>query len=216
MAYTARWDVYSSGTVSVGLDTVTKILGTGSLKFSVDNTASQVNLVPTLTGGLPQPATHGKVRQVIRPLSLGGGRVFGIATLQSARNITTSGTAYIAYLTGSILAIGKIAAGLSGAITILDSVAFPIVVGINYILEFEWNVDNVQLGGTDLYARVIGVPVSYSTADILDHLGFSVKLQKIDTSSPLLTTLGYGPIFITPGSPSTVDVRYDHTMIFAE
>ena len=221
MAYTDRWDTYTSGVVTVGLDTISAPIGSAALAIAVNNAQAQANLVPTLTGGLPQPALRGKVRMLIRAVSLGGGRKFGLAAVQSARNITTSGSAYLAYFSGPNLVLGKITSGLSsGGVTILEEKAFVLVVGKDYVLEFEWNVDNVQLSGADLTVRAGTIAPGATgqiTVDTFFESGNNVAttLHKIDKSSPLLATLGYGPIFYTPGSPSTVDVRYDSTILYA-
>lgn len=216
MPYTDRWDVYKGGTVSVALDTLTKIIGTSSLAFVSTNTQSQVNLVPTLAGGLPQPALRGKIRNVIRAVSLGSGaRRFGIAALQSVRNITVSGNAYLVYIDGSELIIGKTAAGLTGAITILKRVGFTLITGLNYVIEFEWNSDNVQLAGVDLLAGVRAITDLQSNQTEFTNMPLTTKLHVIDTTAPLTTTLGQGPIFVTPASGGTVDIRYDSTVLFA-
>lgn len=219
MVYTDRWNVYSNGTVAVGLDTVVKIIGTSSLAISVNNAAAQVNLVPTVTGGLPQPALRGKMRQVLRFVNLGGGRKIGFAAVQSARNITTSGSAYVAYIDGGTLFLAKTTTGLSGTLTTLASIPFgPLVIDTNYIFELEWNVDNAQLGGVDLLTKVIRLstfPVTEQYVETALVFNIDKQLHHIDKTSPLLATLGNGPIFITPGSPSTVDVRYDATILYA-
>jgi len=215
MPYSDRWDTYTNGTVTVALDTITKIIGTSSLALSVNHTQAQANLVPTLTGGLPQPALRGKIRNVIRVLSLGGGRIFGLAAVQSARNITTSGSAYLAYLNGTHLTLGKITAGLSGTITILGDATFDLVTNLNYVLELEWNVDNAQLGGVDLTAKVRSITDLQSNQSEFTNMLLTTSIHKIDKTAPLLTTLGQGLIFVTPAFPSTVDVRYDSTILFA-
>ena len=221
MAYTDRWDTFTNGVVTVGLDTVTKLIGSASLAIAVNNTSAQVNMVPTLTGGLPQPALRGKVRMLLRAVDLGGGRKFGLAAVQSVRNITISGSAYLAFFSGSLLVLGKITSGLSsGGVTVLEEKAFTLVVGKDYVLEFEWNVDNTQLSGADLVVRAGTVAPGATGQSNIDTffesaLNVATTLHKIDKSSPLLTTLGYGPIFYTPGSPSTVDVRYDSTILYA-
>lgn len=216
MPYTDRWDTYKNGTVSVGLDSVEVIVGTGSLEITgTASIASQVNLVPTLAGGLPQPALRGKLRQTIRPITLGGTKKLGLAAVQSARNITTSGSAYLAYLDGSLLVLGKITAGLSGTVTVLDSVSFALVVNKNYVLELEWTVDIAQLGGVDLYAAVRELSALETDTGEDDFEESERQIHKKDTSSPLSVTLGNGPIYDIPASASVPSVRYDRTRIFA-
>lgn len=203
----ADWDIYTSGAMTIDETTDNAIADTKSLRVSVGDVATRANGVPKIASALPQPTLQGKLVQLIRPVTLGGGRFLGLACLQSARNITTSGAAYLAVLDGTQVLLAKIASGISGSFTTLGSAAaFVINASTNYAIELEWDAsDIVGLGGVQLWVR----------AGLAANLGALTEyVAHTDASSPLSVTLGQGWFFKTPTFPTAVNVRYDNTQIY--
>lgn len=209
----ADWDVYThAGPVTVELSSTQVIAGSKSLRCATGDVFARVNLVAKTTSSLPQPSTHGKLVQLIRLVDSGGGRLVGLACMQSARNITATGYHYMAHSNEpgaptQILLDRVDNGGLIGNRVTLGTAAFTWTVGVDYALELEWDASNVAgLGGVQLYVRAglaSALPTLTEYINVLD-----ASLAK------LTTTVGQGPIFATPFAPTSVDVRYDNLQIY--
>ena len=203
----ADWDIYTSGVMTIDETTDNAISDTKSLRVSVGDVATRANGVPKTSSTLPQPSLKGKLTQLVRPVTLGGGRFFGLMSMQSARNVTTSGSAYLAVLDGTQVLLAKIASGISGSFVTLGSAsAFVLSAATNYAIELEWDAsDQAGAGGTQLWVRA-GLATNLTA--------LTEYVVHTDTSGPLTTTLGEGWFFKTPTFPTAVDARYDNTQIY--
>lgn len=202
----ADWDVYNVA-ATVNIDVASPIVGTGSLRLADPDIASaRANLVPKITSALPHALLKGKMRQLVKVVAKGGGGMFGIAAMQSARDLTAAGTAaYLGVLlpANGVVRILKVTNGLEFQ-TVLASATYAMDEGGIYAIELEWVVDVVELGGTRLIMRT-GTALNFS--DLVEVLSYT------DISAPLITTLGEGPCMTSPGAANLADCRIDQTRL---
>ena len=134
---------------------------------------------------------RGVYQFLIEPTAQSSGCQFGFTCMNSALDVTQSGTScYLAGYNGSIsgrsLFIRKFTNGLDGSSTTLDILTFSLNNNDILPIEIEWNADDLELGGTRLILRRGNIGQT-------DFTGLTDVFDVIDNVSPLLTTQGEGP-----------------------
>lgn len=180
------YDVFKTNTAFVGLSPINAIGGTSSLQMGSANNQSAANIIAKTTSTKPLALLHGKKSTLIRiTLASTSIKRFGIAAIQSARNISSGGAAYLAFIDMKSIIIGKVSNGLSS--NILELAKFDLtVVPIQIVkLEFEWNIALSNFGGVQLKVNVTTFPYG-------SERGSNRFIDIIDKISPLSVTQGEG------------------------
>jgi hypothetical protein len=215
------WEISKSDTgISVGLETISPIRGTKSLRISQGSITDSVGIsTVTLRSNVDEDLrgfTTGRVRTLLKPIQINDTTstrsLLGVCGMMNQANVwKTGGACYVAgrwQYTMPSWVIGKIANGVSGvgSIEILasgNSVNLPNI-GEAAAIEFEWIYNLDELGGVRLILRA-GTNVDFS--DIKNI--YSV----VDSVNPLSTSVGEG-IFVSDleTTGNEIEVLYDNTV----
>lgn len=212
------WDVFTNGsTIAVTNDTVSPLVGSGSLFFDTAGSGNrQAQVQVSDTSGIAKGLSRGIIRSVINVNNFTAGFQTGIICLLSQENVTgLSGSCYALTLrsqtSGAIdfrLILQKYTGGLeSTPTTLVESADMQSSVMTNSLIQLQWNIDLIGLGGVELVASF--ADNSTDPNDLVDVLAF------LDAFSPLITTVSEG-LFCKVLSASTeqVEVRYDDTALY--
>lgn len=217
----ADFDQYSAGITSLtlALDGSAPLIGSKSLYFSGASTSTshqRLHLVRNVAGQFGK--SKGRRRGLFQVGTSDTGMTedtshyYGFLAMQSAANITSTGTAYACVLRSfEVLQLLKITAGgLSASWTVqfLGQHGPAFTKGTVIALEFEWIADLDQRGGTQLTIR---------TGSATDYSDLAPVLTYMDTATPLLTSAGEGEFFRDrPGAGIyTINCRIDATQFAA-
>ena len=224
------WVINTTANFATSLEISTPLVGNGSLRqaFGPQVAAGHgANL--HLTGSFARGFTKGRIRTLLRvrtrPASTNDVNTgAGIICMQSALNVTASGSCYFAGWGHNEAATGdntrrfyilKVDGGLSDTSVsasqyLADSSTVTTTDGDYYPLEFEWQVDIPNLGGVRLILR-------RGTLNSTDFGTLATVYDIIDSTSPLTTTVAEGVGSIrgnTTTSGADFVFNWDETSVF--
>lgn len=216
----ADWDHYidvaSGGAVAsqieVKIETTSALISAGSLRFSfVTGQDTGIYFVPS---ALSHAEVSAKMRTFIQEdfttLNLGQDIHIGLAFLTGQRDITSTGSFYLACFLVSrqnagvrAVELRKFSKGLLSTSSLLSAVQFFSAERVTLSLEAEWSI---SAGGTQIIVR---------QGSALDYADLSALLSHLDTTLPLLTTSGEGVAISDQNTNPQLDgiVTFDDTTL---
>lgn len=188
------WDVYTGGGVTVTTDVSDPIVDSSSLDVTNTNN-NHFLMVPSPSSGLTTGITKGGIRSIFRMDSVSAGghgssTRMGLSCMQSAVDVSTSGSCYEARLKfggsfgSQVLSIHKITSGGINAIGTLLVSTTP-----SFSLDTEFTL---QLEFIDLSSIFAGVVLKLSVGSALNYSDLTETLTYQDFLSPLTSSFGEG------------------------
>ncbi len=197
------WTFLTQNSGTHGLDTVTTITGTSSLKLTTSSPGS-VAIVEgfiSTASGIPHGFTRGAIRTLFQPVTQGSNRVIGLAAMLDSRSAPPS-NCYSASLNGSNILLTR---GSLGSGSTLGTYAYTMTNGVTFALELEWIAALDEVNGTALTVR-------FAESDDFDDMVDIITY--VDTSSPIYVSRGEGIFCIGGFGSGTSDWRVDETTIY--
>ena len=211
----ADWENFATGagTPVFSPETTQQIEGSQSLVIGQTGGAVDMHALHTVASGLTQGVTAGRLRTLVDKKTLSSTSTgTGIICMQSARDVTTSGSCYLLrFNTGATFSLVKITSGLTSSGTTLASGSFSPNPPNDevFAIELMW-FNDVAFGGTRLEVR------ADTSGSVTDFSGLPAlpDLQFDDTSSPLTTSLAEGVFWQDLGSGSASEIVFDQTTLY--
>jgi hypothetical protein len=199
---------FTSGhTYGFSLELAGPIQGNGSLNFFHANPAAVTAAHLQRKSTFPRGHTKGSIRTLVKVVAFVGGTYTGpgIQAMQSQLNMANStGSSYFAYLgtgaAGGLWAfrVGKYVAGLNAVSGPQEFVAqgptFGMVLSSFWPMEFEWVLDQENLGGIRLTTRLGTInTTSYTSLTTVSDLVHAVNPLTTSTAEGIGWAAGTAP-----------------------
>lgn len=196
------WTIFKSDpAMTVALTSTSAIVGATSLVANaVGAPACSFNM--HRVSAAQRGFVRGQVEFLVRPTAQSSGGMFGFYCMSDQLDMTTTGNCYGMYYRFSSSAgftqfiIGKSSSGVDdlplSSGTKFYTESFQIPNGSVMPFRFRWNADENEFNGVQftLHRGVLGQT---------DYVGLTQVFTGVDSSSPLLTTVGEGPCGDLPG-----------------
>ena len=214
----SNWEFFSDTGINISEDNGSPLVGNGSLLVDATGTGDRAfsgNV--TVASGIAIGLARGKLRTIVNVASHTAGYRFGLSCLNSQKDMTIAGNGYgllIRQLDSSSidtqLELVKITGGLTGTIEVLASSSnnpSGIDGGIDFVIELEWQLDTLDLGGVHLVARA-ATGTNFGTMTEI--------LEAQDFVSPHTSTVSEGFIGLYSSTPELATIRCDTTEIVSQ
>ena len=198
------FDYFPSDATIDGLpDGTGRIIGTGCLRVRRVSGVLSPALNYARVASRAQGLIVGSMRMACNHTLISSAQTYGLCCLQSQRNISVSGQAYLlSFAWGAgVVRLHKMTSGLTAGKTLLAQASVSVGGGLGsgdeYALQLSWQVSGGVVNLKAYYGRL------YNFSDL------TLQLTHTDSTSPYTTSVAEGAFFFDGGAGTAFDVYYD-------